>query len=82
MRQGKPVTIRGTTYPSHAAAADALRITQQAIRFAVRYGRLETVGLNPRGKGHGFPITIDGVLYPSLYEASRKLDIPYESLRR
>ena len=80
MRQGKPVTIRGTTYPSHAAAADALSITQQAIRSAVRFGKLETVGLNPRGKGHGKPITIDGVLYKSLYEASHKLNIPYWSL--
>jgi hypothetical protein len=80
MRQGKPVTIRNTLYPSHAAAANDLGITQQAIRFAVRYGRLETVGLNPRGRSHGKPIIIDGVLYKSLYEASRKLNIPYWSL--
>jgi hypothetical protein len=82
MRQGKPITIRGVRYPTQQAAAEALGITPSAIRFAVRNGKIATVGLRPMGKGHGFPITIDGVLYPSLYAASRELDIPYESLRR
>lgn len=46
-RRLTPVTIRGKTYPSHKAAADAFGTTRQAISMAKRRGMLDKVGLHP-----------------------------------
>jgi len=40
-----PVTIRGTTYPSQAAAARALGISVQAVHDALNRGRIDYAGL-------------------------------------
>jgi len=77
----KQVTIRGTTYPSQQAAADALKLTRQAIYMAKKQGRLESVGLNPKGKNHGKRVEIDGRVYESIYAAAKHNGIPYDTLR-
>lgn len=41
----KPVTIRGVTYPSASAAANALGLKVQTVRIARTRGKLENVGL-------------------------------------
>lgn len=77
----KPITIRGVDYPSKAAAAKALGITYESLRKAIVDGRLETVGLNPKGKNHGRRVRIDGKVYKSLAEAARATGVTYNSLR-
>ena len=41
----REVTIRGTTYTSHANAARALGVTRAAVSVAVKRGKLDGVGL-------------------------------------
>lgn len=77
----KPITIRGVDYPSKAAAARALGITYESLRKAIVDGRLETVGLNPKGKNHGRRVRIDGKVYKSIAEAARATGVTYDSLR-
>lgn len=77
----KPITIRGVDYPSKAAAAKALGITYESLRKAIVDGRLETVGLNPKGKNHGRRVRIDGKVYKSIAEAARATGVTYDSLR-
>ena len=78
----KPITIRGTTYRSKADAAKALGITYESLRRAINDGRLDTVGLNPRGKNHGRKVRIDGKRYPSIYAAAKANDVSYETMRK
>lgn len=78
----KPVTIRGTTYPSIQAAADALGIGRDAVAFAIQRGRLDTVGLNPMGRTHGRRVTMDGVTYNSMMECARETGLSYDQVRR
>ena len=77
----KPITIRGITYRSKADAAKALGITYESLRKAIADGRLETVGLNPKGKNHGRRVRIDGKVYKSIAEAARATGVTYDSLR-
>lgn len=42
---GKPITIRGTTYPSRQAAADALGVHRTTIQHAIKEGWLPMVGM-------------------------------------
>ena len=41
----KPITIRGTTYPSRRAAANALGITTSSLYEAIRKGRIDCPNL-------------------------------------
>lgn len=77
----KPITIRGITYRSKADAAKALGITREALRKAVADGRLETVGLNPRGKNHGREVRYNGKRYPSIAAAARAVGVSYPTMR-
>ena len=69
-------TIRGVTYDSVAAAADALGISTRTIYGARRRGTLEHVGLgrgnhrNNRGHGGAKPFTIGTHTWPSMAVAS------------
>lgn len=72
-----PVTIRGTTYPSVRAAADALGVTPSTIYSALGRGREDTIGIGPghrpvenRLGGNPKPITLGGVTYRSKRAAS------------
>jgi len=77
----KPITIRGITYRSKADAAKALGITYESLRKAVVDGRLDTVGLNPRGKNHGRKVHFNGKRYPSIAAAARATGVHYETMR-
>ena len=90
-----PITIRGITYPSRAEAAKALGITREALRRAINADRrainaerrainadkLETVGLNPRGKNHGREVHFNGKRYPSIAAAARAVGVSYPTMR-
>ena len=45
-RQRKPVTIRGVTYESHAAAAKALGVKDRTVSRAVQRGTEDRVAMN------------------------------------
>ena len=69
-------TIRGVTYDSVAAAADALGVSQNTIYGARRRGTLDHVGLgrgnhrNNLGHGGAKPFTIGEHTWPSMAVAS------------
>ena len=50
-RQRKPVTIRGVTYESQAAAAKALNVSDQTVRRAVLRGTENNIGLQKEKAG-------------------------------
>ena len=76
-----PITIRGVTYPSRAEAAKALGITYEALRRAINANKLDTVGLNPRGKNHGREVHFNGKRYPSIAAAARAAGVSYPTMR-
>jgi len=76
-----PIVVHGKTYHSQQAAADDLNLSRQAIHMAKMQGRLDTVGLNPRGKSHGRRVTLDGKTYESIYQLARDVDLPYHRAR-
>jgi hypothetical protein len=77
-----PVTIRGVTYPSIAAASRAFGIERTTVSKAKRYGRLDQVGIGtgkyPRVQdrpGYGAkPIRLAGMNFPSRRALCRYLD--------
>jgi len=63
-----PTRIRGITYPSMRAAADAIGVSYKTVWSAVESGRADScgLGLGPRaGKPHRFA----GTAYPSRRQA-------------
>ena len=75
----KPVTIRGVTYRSQTAAAEALGLSKQAITDAIKRGNPDSAGTGPRNKGKGpaylKPLTLGGVDYPSRKAAAEALGV-------
>ena len=80
----KPITIRGVTYPSRKAAAEALGVHTRTIYAAARVGALESVGLQvdrpPRLSD--MPVTIRGVTYPSRKAAAEALGVASQTIKR
>lgn len=74
-----PVTIRGITYPSMAAAARTFGLNPGTVFKAKEEGRLDHCGL---GQNKAQPVTIDGVEYPSIQQAARATGINFETLRK
>lgn len=74
----KPITIRGTTYPSRRAAAAALGITPSAITVAEQAERLDWVGTGSR---RGQRWTIRGVSYTTSVEAAKALGVTPSAVR-
>jgi hypothetical protein len=70
-----PVRIRGTDYPSAAAAARALGVSVSTVRVAIQLGRPDRVGLRSKAPNPMFckPVVIAGLRFPSMAEASRAL---------
>ena len=64
------IRIRGVTYPSVKAAAEALGVTVYAIYSALTRGNIDTVGL---GTSRPQPVTLDGITFPSIRAASLAL---------
>jgi hypothetical protein len=74
------VTIKGVTYPSQKAAAEALGVSRTTIGMARKNGSLDNVGRGPLHKGCEpvklYKITLGGVHYPSHKAAAEALDLP------
>ena len=70
-----PTLIRGTLYPSMRAAARALGLHESSVKQAMDAGRLDTVGLNPRGPRIAKALCINGVNYHSHYAAAKALGL-------
>lgn len=74
------VTIRGVTYPSQKAAAEASGVSVQAVSSARQRGTLDRVGLGPLRAGcppvFQKPITVQGHTFPSRTAAAEALGIP------
>lgn len=66
------ITIRDKTYRNVKEAADAMGVTIQAIYKAKAKGKLDIVGLYPRGS---IPVLIRGKWYDSQSEAARALGV-------
>lgn len=64
------IKIRGVTYPSVKAAAEAMGVKRDAIYSALARGSIDTVGL---GKSQPQPITLDGITFSSIRSASLAL---------
>lgn len=80
MSKPTPITIRGTTYPSKAAAARAIGCTKENIRIMNKKGRADRIGLT---MGHNrIPVTINGVAYNSKLAAREELGISHRDLAR
>ncbi|MBC6437127.1 MAG: hypothetical protein GDA52_03060 [Rhodobacteraceae bacterium] len=72
-----PITIRGVTYPSQAAAARALGVSTSSVARLARRGEPDSIGI---GTKSGQPITIRGVTYPSQAAAARALGISRQAV--
>lgn len=73
-----PTMIRGVLYPSQGAAARALGVHYTTVQKAMEDGRLDGVGLNPRGRGLSMAVVIDGVEYPSIRQAAKATGLSKE----
>jgi hypothetical protein len=87
MPNPKPITIRGTAYPSRAAAAEALGITPSAVSKAANRKLLETCGLalETTGNRHNtasLPVKIRGTEYPSAKAAGDALGLHRASVSK
>lgn len=75
----KPITIRGVTYQSQTAAAEALGLSKQAITDAIKRGKPDSAGTGPHKRGGGpayfKPLTLGGVHYPSRKAAAKALGV-------
>lgn len=74
MPKSKPVTIRGVTYPSQKAAAEALGVDRSAVTLAKRHGRLKYVGTGT-GSTRKISCRIGEYDFPSLVAAARALGV-------
>jgi len=61
------IKIRGVTYPSAKAAAEALGVKVSAVYSALNRGNIDTVG---EGKSQPQPVELDGIAFPSIRSAS------------
>lgn len=80
-KPSEPITIRGVTYPSKQAAAEAIGVSMRNMRRAIQQGRLDTVGLGP-GAGGCCIVKIRGVVYPSVKAAAKALGISPSSVSK
>lgn len=91
--QARPVTINGVAYPSQAAAARELGVTEARIRaWVAQHGDTfaidDVASYRPRRRrvvpvqtdGCARPVEIDGVTYPSQAEAARALGVTRQAI--
>lgn len=73
------VTIRGVTYPTVRAAADAFGVSSSYVYKAVTEGRQDSIGIGignwrkPRNRFDGNRVVLFGVGFPSMTAASLAL---------
>ena len=78
-----PITIRGVTYASAAAAAQAFGVTRENIYMARARGRLESVGLGMRGnQARAKPVTLCGLHFASVKQAAQAVGCHPDTLAR
>lgn len=76
-----PVTVRGVSYPSQAAAAEALGVAPSAIHGALERGTMDSVGLG-RNRHNLVPMQIGDKVYPSAVEAAKATGVNVKTLRQ
>ena len=64
------IKVRGVTYPSVKAAAEALEVKTDAIYSALNRGNMDTVGM---GKSQPRPVDLEGLSFSSIRSASLAL---------
>lgn len=74
--------IRGVLYPSQGAAAIALGVSQASVFRAMEEGRLDTLGLHPRGPRAARRVCINGVWFPSQRKAAAHFGMPQQEISR
>ena len=72
-----PITIRGKTYPSQAAAARALGTRRETVWQLVKAGRTEYIGLN-----HQKPVKALGRTFPSQQAFAKHLGVSSAAVSR
>ena len=75
-----PVSIRGTTYRSTAAAARALKVGVRKIEKNLDRGTPDKIA--PCQTHMKKPCMVDGVYYSSMSDASRAIGISVEAVRQ
>ena len=75
-----PVSIRGTTYRSTAAAARALKVGVRKIENNLDRGTPDKIA--PCQTHMKKPCMVDGVYYSSMGDASRALGVSVEAVRQ
>jgi hypothetical protein len=80
----KSITVRGTTYPSHGAAAQALGVSRQTVSAASRAGTADTIGTGPLQPGceprYVKPTVIGDHTFPSRKAAAEALGVSLPQL--
>lgn len=72
----REITIRGVTYPSIAAAARELGISDSALRGAYARGTENRIGEGQMKK----PIVVRGVMFESMMQASREMGLSLSTI--
>lgn len=73
-RELMPVRVRGVTYPSAQACANALGVTRKTVYAALARGTPDHIGLK-RTKGRAMPFTYRMLSWPSKSAASIELGL-------
>lgn len=81
MRRGIPTKIRGVIYPSQAAAARALGVSQTTVFHAIEAGREDQVGLGRPGAPPK-PCYMNGRRWPSIRAAAAALGVSKTAISR
>ena len=87
-KKGKPITVRGVTYPSHHEAARQLNLSVGTIYLAKKRGTVDGLGMTARTRAAvnhytmATPTRINGVHYPSIQAAANALNINRSTLYR
>lgn len=78
-KRGKPVTIRGVTYPNYRTAELALGLAVGAVSHAAMRGGLDTIGLRKRAGGSqkATPVTVAGMAFASITDLCRFVGEPH-----
>lgn len=84
-----PVTVRGQTFPSVKAAAQALKVKPASISsYLIRYGHLDGVGLGFKSPARNRtprnvkPVVIHGFSFQTISEAAGALGVNYQALSK
>ena len=80
--KASPYVIRGTSYKSSIQAGKVLGLSPSSIRLAAKLGRLDEVGLTPKGPKSAIPVTDGATIYPTLTSAGAAIGIRADRLKK